>query len=153
MLNAAVTYTVIYLSLQHDITELCSFNFVSDMFQKYKLKQQWRPIHVFTYGILDRFAGIMLGINNFVRIVQYLSSFARMSLALQNFTIHNHPLPFLTIHYHPAACNFYYSTGKGIRSNSQKIIVNSSKSHTHTHTQACTHAHTHAYPSANPVTI
>ena len=57
-----------------------------------------------------------------------------------SFTIPYHPLPFLTIHYHPAACHFYYSTGKGIRSNSQKIIVNSSKSHTHTHTQACTHA-------------
>ena len=67
------------------------------MFQKYKLKQQWRPIHFFTYGILDRFAGIMLGINNFVRIVQYLSSFARMSLALQNFACMGRFLSFARI--------------------------------------------------------
>ena len=58
---------------------------------------------------------------------------------LSPITTHYHPLSPITTHYHPAACHFYYSTGVGIRSNSQKFIINSSKSYIYiyTYTHVC----------------
>ena len=56
MLNAAVTYNVIYWSLQHDITVLCSFNF-GDLQTCFGNINEQQPCHpILSSG--DAFAGV-----------------------------------------------------------------------------------------------